>query len=647
MAGEVKFPQKKHMDLPDRLADCERYFKKMFPLGLLGGKGQSMRKYNGKMGKRCMLTEKQLIGEENISFSHYKNVNYHEFIMKDNLDEYSTIHMLKPDAINRRKTSFDYIGGIPLDIDVHMEGIDTEIIVSETIEKLMAAIDRGLIPKPTIIIHTGRGIAVHYRYRVPVSASEWGVHHRLWAKICMKIIEICGTDICEIDKSVGDFSRVMRIPGTYNRKGRDFCYIIQEGPYYEMDELATAFGIDLSSIRDEIAAEEQAIKEKKERHHSMHAEASEKGVCEKRLTKEALIHFTPGEIPATDDTDRWIKSRYVEIIERLMAIRDDWTGTRELCCHLYYNFCCFLYPLDTAEDMVWKLYEELSVRGKADDFCEAEVENIIDQIYADDGGIDLYNYRRMETFVEKLQITEDEMERLHIGGSIEAKAEALHAQQNNEIRDAKRQMIIQLVQEGVKPYEKISETVNKRLKIKGTVWECNSDYVRRYAPYAKKKDKYLVDKKAKTAYVRKGKKSAQHFLTKSEKCERGGVGRVCSLKDQLSFGDITSDYIAKEASANGMLPYFPKENAIPVSPLSVDDAYREYKSGRNMTVLGKSGTGKSTLISKIRMDCTEKGRKIALCAPFGIASGNISGFTIASQFHMERKVYPKDCKVGI
>ena len=119
-------------------------------------------------------------------------------------------------------------------MSIHKEGVAVETAVSEALEKLMAAIDSGLIPMPTIIIHTGRGIAAHYRYNDPISASEWGVHHRLWAKICLKIIEICGTDVCEIDKSVGDFSRVMRIPGTYNRKGKDFCYIIQKGSYYSM-----------------------------------------------------------------------------------------------------------------------------------------------------------------------------------------------------------------------------------------------------------------------------------------------------------------------------------------------------------------------------------------------------------------------------
>ena len=89
MTEEIIYPQKKTMELPDRLADCNSYFKIMFPKGLLGGRGQSMRKYNGKMGKRCMLRENHLLGEETISFSHYKDVSFPEFIMKDDLDEYS------------------------------------------------------------------------------------------------------------------------------------------------------------------------------------------------------------------------------------------------------------------------------------------------------------------------------------------------------------------------------------------------------------------------------------------------------------------------------------------------------------------------------------------------------------------------------
>ena len=639
MAGEIKFPQKRVMELPERLADCERYFRLMFPQGFLGGKGQSMRKFNGRMGKRCMITEKQIYGEETISFSHYKDVVYPEFIMKDNLDEYSTIHILKSDAINRRRESFEYIGGVPLDIDVHKEGVGVETTVSETLEKIMKAIESGLIPMPTIIIHTGRGLAMHYRYLVLVSASEWKVHHRLWDVICQKVVEICGSDICTIDKSVGDFSRVMRIPGTYNSKGKDFCYILKAGPYYEMEELASGFDIDLSSIREEITAEEQAVRGKKERHHSMHTEASEKGQREKRLTREALIHFAPGVIPADDDTDRWIKSRYVEYIERLMAIRDDWTGTRELCCHLYYNFCCFLYTLETAEDMLWRLYEELSVRGEADDFCEDEVDNIINQIYADDGGINLYNYRKMETFVDLLQITEEEMEILHIGGGMEAKEAAAQAYKNNELRDAKRNMIKELFREGYKQKE-ISPIVNDKLGLWGTMLECKYDYVKKYTSGYRKKDKYLIDKNEKTAYVRTQKKCSLS-LTHSETRERGVCGTVCSSKNQPSFGYDVPEHTAKELHSNGKAVFIPKENPIPISPLSVDDAYREYEAGKNLTVLGKAGVGKSMLISKIRKDCNDKGRKISVCAPFGIASGNISGSTVFSTFGMRRMVYPQ------
>ncbi len=639
----VKYPQKKHMELPERLEECKRYFKIMFPQGLLGGKGQSMRKFNGRMGRRCMITEKQIYGEETISFSHYKDVNYPEFIMKDNLDEYSTIHTLKSDAMDRCKGSFEYIGGIPLDIDVHKEGAETETIVSDTLEKFMTAIESGLIPMPTIIILTGRGLAAHYRYAEPVSGSEWGVHHWLWEQICQKVLEICGSDICKIDKTVGDFSRVMRIPGTYNRKAKAFCHILQEGPYYEMDELASAFDIDLSSIREEITAGEQAKREKKVRHHKEHTEASEKGQREKRLTREALIHFDPGEIPAKDDTDRWIKSGYVEYIERLMAIRDDWTGTRELCCHLYYNFCCFLYPLETAESMVRRLYDELSVRGYADGFCEYELDNIIDQVYSDDGGIDLYNYRKMETFVDLLQITEEEMEILHIGGGMEAKEAAAQAYKNNELRDAKRNMIKELFREGYKQKE-ISPIVNDKLGLWGTMLECKFDYVKKYTSGYRRKDKYLIDKKQKTAYVRNKKKCSHSLIKKKTREERGVGPSNHTCVSQTSFvGESPvngSRSCVKEKSSS-------KENMIPVSPLSIDDAIKEYKSGNNLTIVGKGGVGKSKFVDEVSKDCSERGLKLVRCAPYGIASQSIGGNTAAMVFGLGLKVYSKDCSVKI
>ena len=64
------------------------------------------------------------------------------------------------------------------------------------------------------------------------------------------------------------------------------------------------------------------------------------------------------------------------------------------------------------------------------------------------------------------------------------------------------------------------------------------------------------------------------------------------------------------------------------------EAYKYIKTGRNVFIHGKSGTGKSTFIRNIRQMLTEQGKNVAVVSPTAISALNIKGQTIHSFFRL-------------
>lgn len=63
------------------------------------------------------------------------------------------------------------------------------------------------------------------------------------------------------------------------------------------------------------------------------------------------------------------------------------------------------------------------------------------------------------------------------------------------------------------------------------------------------------------------------------------------------------------------------------------DAYDAMVTGNNCFISGEAGTGKSFIINKFIKDARERGLKVVVCAPTGIAADNIDGTTIHRAFN--------------
>ena len=74
----------------------------------------------------------------------------------------------------------------------------------------------------------------------------------------------------------------------------------------------------------------------------------------------------------------------------------------------------------------------------------------------------------------------------------------------------------------------------------------------------------------------------------------------------------------------------------------IKQAFNFIKSGRNVFIHGKSGTGKSTFIRYIRQTLSKQGKNVVLVSPTAIAALNIKGQTIHSFFRLNpENIYEK------
>lgn len=151
----------------------------------------------------------------------------------------------------RGKDNLRQLNGIFIDIDAH--DLEGEALVSAVTECQMV-LDEGivfsLLPCPTMIISSGRGIHLYYVYEhsIPVrlrsgASNSTGIycHRRLTELLYDRVSSMVEDTELSVDKACADTSRYVRVPGTYNAKAGTMCSIItSDGPLYQFENLFEA-----------------------------------------------------------------------------------------------------------------------------------------------------------------------------------------------------------------------------------------------------------------------------------------------------------------------------------------------------------------------------------------------------------------------
>ena len=112
-----------------------------------------------------------------------------------------------------------------IDLDSHIPSY--KIVKENTAKLLSEAFDEDKLPKPTMIVDSGRGYHIYYVFEKSVSnADNLAKMNKRYNYTYDKLIEAFkntlaidnGSVFCDVDTCVTDSARVMRVPGTWNTK---------------------------------------------------------------------------------------------------------------------------------------------------------------------------------------------------------------------------------------------------------------------------------------------------------------------------------------------------------------------------------------------------------------------------------------------
>lgn len=140
------------------------------------------------------------------------------------------------------------INGIFLDLDDHSHSNkNTSTKIVQTLMLLEDAYSNNEIPRPTMIVNSGRGIHVYYIYDKSISMfckdgskndKLINGHTRFQKLIFDKYRSLLEPHkhLLSLDEKTKDLSRVVRVPGTWNTKSNSMAKIyMADGPYLQLE----------------------------------------------------------------------------------------------------------------------------------------------------------------------------------------------------------------------------------------------------------------------------------------------------------------------------------------------------------------------------------------------------------------------------
>ena len=218
----------------------------------------------------------------------------------------------------RLATRTRQINALMYDIDCHGEG--SASVLPDLTAAFYEAFSRDVLPEPSLFVFTGRGLHLYYVLEKATpylvkggNVNERGLAyvHDVEARLAKRIQTVVSPfPEAELDTSVFDYSRVARIPGSWNAKAGVACTLLSYSTdYYTLPVLAR-YGDALPSAKKS---------------------APRRG---------RVVRF-----------DRLMSAR-LRKVEQLQAHRHyDCQGSRENMCFVFYNTATQIYGPDMAYEM--------------------------------------------------------------------------------------------------------------------------------------------------------------------------------------------------------------------------------------------------------------------------------------------------------
>lgn len=312
------------------------------------------------------------------------------------------------------------------DIDCHSAPIEE---LSDLVEKIIAnvndAVRASKLPKPSLVVDSGRGVhlyyvldrSVPYRFRGKGKINAKG--ERLFKAVQAQIADIleetvAGIGYAQVDRSVFDHARVSRIPGTWNDKAWRFARLVSVcEDYHHLDDLR---------------AYEPARKRKEE--------ARPRG---RILTYNPLMMARLGK---------------VRELQEYRGFRCE--GNRELMAFVFYNTAVQVYQRDEAVNQL----EAFNARYLAP-LPQSEIDNVVSSVdnVVNVRGEKGFYLLKADKVAELLALTEEEMAATNFFAS-KRMMERMEAKRKTKAkRDARNAEIVRLYSTGEMTQEDVSEAV--------------------------------------------------------------------------------------------------------------------------------------------------------------------------------------------
>ncbi len=229
-------------------------------------------------------------------------------------------------ADRRRKLeSCRQVNAMFFDLDCHgAAGFECRRLVGEANRLVVAAAKAGTLPRPTMVVDSGRGLHLYYvlersipcRLRAGGSMQPNEKALAYFRDVQLRLADVldevlAGLDGVDVDRAVFDCTRVSRIPGTYNAKaGRRARLLSADGGYWQLGDLAR-YRVQAAAVPSPTALPAA---------QPQHTPAG------------TLVRF-----------DRLMASRLRKVAELQEHRGYACEGNRELMCFVYYNTAVQLY----------------------------------------------------------------------------------------------------------------------------------------------------------------------------------------------------------------------------------------------------------------------------------------------------------------
>lgn len=284
---------------------------------------------------------------------------------------YVSVNTFKNGA--RREENLYNIEAMYIDLDGHgMKEGTLKKAIHNTMCVLKAAERNGNLCTGTMKTLTGGGIGLFFVLKRSIPAfGEFAKYtacfDAVYSMLCERIAQILkdsGLVTLSVDKSVRDHTRVCRVPGTYNFNADTWsdlaeCYDVT----YSLEELVSGCHLDFKF-----------------------SDGTKKKISRSMDRKEKRIPLSAFSMRKKN-------------LEMLQALRDDWTGCREILCFIYYN-CLYMMGLPDKEELLASFNGNFSVP-----LPQRELDNITEHIGNRPNGAYRYSDRKI---AEVLSLTQDE-----------------------------------------------------------------------------------------------------------------------------------------------------------------------------------------------------------------------------------------------